>query len=128
MSKASDKVWHEGFIDKLQCKGISGNLLNLVRNYLKDRKQHVVLNGRSSEWATVSAGVPQGSVLGPLFFLIYINDPTENVACGVKLFADDTSPFSVVRNGDETVLALNSDLEKRRIWACNAMENEILCK
>ena len=117
LSKAFDRVWHEGLIYKLECKGISGNLLTLVRNYLKDRKQRVVLNGRSSEWATVSAGVPQGSVLGPLFFLIYINDLTENVACGVKLFADDTSLFSVVRNENETAQALNSDLEKLRIWA-----------
>ena len=69
--KAFDRVWHEGLIYKLECKGISGNPLTLVRNYLKERKQRVVLNGRSSEWATVSAGVPQGSVLGPLFFLIY---------------------------------------------------------
>ena len=117
MSKAFDRVWHEGLIYKLECKGISGNLLTLVRNYLKDRKQRVVLNGRSSEWATVSAGVPQGSVLGSLFFLIYINDLTENVARGVKLFADDTSLFSVVRNENETAQALNSDLEKLRIWA-----------
>ena len=117
LSKAFDRVWHEGLIYKLECKGISGNLLTLVRNYLKDRKQRVVLNGRSSEWATVSAGVPQGSVLGPLFFLIYIHGLTENVACGVKLFADDTSLFSVVRNENETAQALNSDLEKLRIWA-----------
>ena len=117
LSKAFDRVWHEGLIYKLECKGISGNLLTLVRNYLKDRKQRVVLNGRSSEWAPVSAGVPQGSVLGPLFILIYFNDLTENVACGVKLFADDTSLFSVVRNENETALALNSNLEKLRIWA-----------
>ena len=88
-----------------------------MRNYLKDRKQRVVLNGRSSEWAAVSAGVSQGSVLGPVFFLIYINDLTENVACGAKLFADDTSLFSVVRNENETAQALNSDLEKLPIWA-----------
>ena len=88
-----------------------------MRNYLKDRKKRVVLNGRSSEWATVSPGVPQGSVLGPLFFLIYINDLTENVASGVKLFADDTSLFSVVQNENETALALNNDLENLRLWA-----------
>ena len=81
------------------------------------RKERMILNGSSSEWAAVSAGVPQGSVLCPLFFFIHINDLTENVACGVKLFADDTSLFSVVRNENETALALNSDLEKLRIWA-----------
>ena len=117
LSKAFDRVWHGGLIYKLECKGISGNLLTLVRNYLKDHMQRVVLNGRSSEWATVSAGVPQGLVLGPVFFLIYINDLTENVACGVRLFADDTSLFSVVQSENETAQALNSDLEKLRIWA-----------
>ena len=94
----------------------SSNPCEEQRN-LKKRKQRVVLNGRSSEWATLSAGVPEGSVLGPLFFLIYINDLTKNAACGVKLFADDTSLFSVVRNENETALALNSDFEKLRIWA-----------
>ena len=88
-----------------------------MKNYLKDRKQRVVLNGRSSEWASVSAGVPQGSALGPLFFLIYINDLTENIATGMKLFADDTSLFSVVETENETAQALNSDLEKNRTWA-----------
>ena len=117
LSKAFDRVWHEGLIYKLECKGISGKLLTLVKNYLKDRKQRVVLNGRSSEWASVSAGVPQGSVLGPLFFLIYINDLTENIASGIKLFADDTSLFSVVETENETAQALNSDLEKIRTWA-----------
>ena len=117
LSKAFDRVWHEGLIYKLECKGISVNLLTLVKSYLKDRKQRVVLNGRSLEWASVSAGVPQGSVLGPLFFLIYINDLTENIASGIKLFADDTSLFSVVETENETAQALNSDLEKIRTWA-----------
>ena len=80
--------------------------------------------------ASVSAGVPQGSVLGPLFFLIYINDLTENIASGIKLFADDTSLFSVVETENETAQALNSNLEKIRIWAwqwkmkCNADKTE----
>ena len=68
----------------------------LIRNFLSDRKQRVLLNGKSSQWASISAGVPQGSVLGPLFFLVYINDLVENVDSDVKMFADDTSLFSVV--------------------------------
>ena len=72
LSKAFDRVWHEGLLYKLECNGISGDLLNLIRNFLTKRKQRVVLNGRSSGWAVKSPGVPQGSVLGPLFFLIYI--------------------------------------------------------
>ena len=66
ISKAFDKVWHDGLIFKLKQNGISGNLLNLFQNYLKDRKQRVVLNGSSSDYSVIESGVPQGSVLGPL--------------------------------------------------------------
>ena len=117
LSKAFDRVWHDGLIYKLQCSGISGNLLSLTRNFLNNRLQRVVLNGKSSEWASVSAGVPQGSVLGPLFFLVYINDIVDNLHCDVKIFADDTSLFSVVTDIDETADKLNTDLERVQIWA-----------
>ena len=73
LSKAFDSVWHDGLIYKLKVNGISGNILQLLQNFLKDRKQSVVLNGKtSSKWKSISAGVPQGSVRGLLFFLIYI--------------------------------------------------------
>ena len=67
-----DKVWHDGIIFKLKQNGISGNLLNLLSNFLRNRKQRVVLNGKTSSWADVNAGVPQGSILGPLLFFKYI--------------------------------------------------------
>ena len=111
LSKAFDSVWHEGLLYELKCSGVSGELFILIRNSLNDRQQRVVLNGKCSRWATVSAGVPQGCVLGPLFFLVYINDIVVIVRCDIKLFADDTSIFSVVRN-DRSSEELNRDLER----------------
>ena len=72
ISKAFDKVWHEGLCFKLRQNGIVGNLLNLITNFLNNRQQRVVLNGQESQWESIYSRVPQGSVLGPLLFLIYI--------------------------------------------------------
>ena len=96
ISKAFDKLWHDGIIYKLTQNGISENLLNLLEDFLKERKQRVVLNGQVSTWKNINAGVPQGSILGPLLFFIFINDLTEGLTTNVQLFADDTSLLSVV--------------------------------
>ena len=77
ISKAFNKVWHEGLIFKLKQNGISGNLLNLLCDFLRNRKQRVLLNGQVSDWSDVRAGFhswSHGSILGPLLFPIYIND------------------------------------------------------
>ena len=88
ISKVFDKVWHEGLIYKLRQYGFSGDLLSLLIDFLTNRKQRVVLNGQNSSWADIKAGFHQGSILGPLFFLLYINDLTENLDSNPKLFAD----------------------------------------
>ena len=98
ISKAFEKVWQDGIIFKLTQNGISGNLLKILRNFLSERRQHVVLNGQVSTRGKVIAGVPQGSILGPLLFLIYINDLSEGFSTNAKLCADDTSLFSVIHD------------------------------
>ena len=98
ISKAFDRVCHDGLLYKLRRCAISGNQFNLLHSFLSNRKQRTVLNGTSSSWGNVSAGVPQGSILGPLIFLIYINDLTDDLNCIVKLFADDTSLFTIVED------------------------------
>ena len=83
----------------------------MIRSYLSNRFQRVVLNGKMSKWTSVTTGVAQGSVLGPLFFFIYINDLVENLSPAAKLFDDDTSLFSVVYDESVTAEKLNKDLE-----------------
>ena len=117
MSKAFDKVWHQGLIFKLKSVGVSDSLLNLTKSFLSNRFQRVLLNGQTSKWLPVKAGVPQGSILGPLFFLIYINDLSDELVSTVKLFADDTSLFSVVCDSNISAYELNNDMQKISEWA-----------
>ena len=89
MSKAFDKVWHEGLIYKLRSYGVQSKLIYLLKDYLSNRKQRVIISGTSSSWKPIKSGVPLGSVLGPLLFLVFINDLPEHFICNPKLFADD---------------------------------------
>ena len=79
ISKAFNKVWEEGIIFKLKQNGISGKLLSVLFDFLKDRKQRVTLNGQVSSWTGLNADVPQGSILGPLLFLVYINNLADDL-------------------------------------------------
>ena len=117
ISKAFDRVWHRGLLHKLENIGCTGQLLEWFRNYLSDRKQRVVIRGQSSNWADVEAGVPQGSVLGPLLFLIFINDIVHSINSFIRLFADDTSLYIIVDNPNEAAITLNTDLDKIYKWA-----------
>ena len=78
--------------------GISGNLLKFLRDFLSERRQRVILNGQASTWTNVTAEVPQDSILGPLLFLIYINDLSEELSTNAKLFADHASLFFVIND------------------------------
>lgn len=119
ISKAFDRVWHKGLIAKLRSIGISGNLLHWFKNYLSCRKQRVVLHDKMSPWEVIRAGVTQGSILGPLLFIIYINDIVTDIQCQIKLFADDTSLYIVVDDRSQASNKLNSDLSKINTWANN---------
>ena len=113
ISKAFDNVWHKGLIYKLQENGIFGELLNIIVDFLSNRKQRVVLNGQSSNWVDVKAGVPQGSIMGPLL----INDLPERLIANAKSLADDTSLFLVVRDIAGGTEELNDDLRNISKWA-----------
>ena len=118
ISKAFDRVWHTGLLSKLSRVGITGELLKWFQNYLSNRQQRVVINGQASEWGDIMAGVPQGSVLGPLLFLVYINDLTFQVQSSeVRLFADDTVLYIIIDNPVDSADALNEDLQRLSSWA-----------
>ena len=117
LSKAFDRVWHRGLLLKLEAIGIRGKFLKFVHNYLTDRYQAVVVKGEKSGLKAVPGGVPQGSVLGPLLFLVYINDIVQNIVSSIKLFADDTSISHGNINANIRQEVLNSDLLKIEEWA-----------
>jgi hypothetical protein len=117
-AKAFDKVPRERLLEKLRAHGVRGKALNWIRNWLSGRKQRVVLNGKFSSWAEVLSGVPQGSVLGPILFLIFIND-LDNAALLVDIlrkFADDTKLGHTV-NSPEGRLHLQQALDSLCEWA-----------
>ena len=117
ISKAFDKVSQDSLLFKLKQNRISGKLWKVITDFLYQRKQRVVLNGQDSSWANIEVGVPQGSILGPLFFLIYINNLFDGLTSNPKCFPDDTSLFSVIHNINSAANDLNSDLMKISNWA-----------
>ena len=102
---------------KLKSFSISRNVLNLIKHYLTNRSQSVLLNSQCSSWQPILAGVSQESILRPLFFLIYINELSDGLKSNVKLFVDDTSLFSVVKNKEKSASDLTNDLDVISKWA-----------
>jgi len=132
LSKAFDRVWHKGLLFKLRQVGITGPLLFWLNSYLTDRHQKVVIDGQSSDWIKIEAGVPQGSILGPLLFVIFINDIINELQTNIRLFADDTSLFHSIIDSLVTQRLLNQDLQKISEWAAqwlmifNVLKNEVM--
>jgi hypothetical protein len=112
ISKAFDRVWHNGLLFKLEQYGITGCIPKWFRSYLNGRSQRVCLNGSFSQWKRIKAGVPQGSILVPLLFSIFINDIVRDIDASIKLFADDTSLYVTVESPNFAAKILNNDLQK----------------
>ena len=117
MSKAFDKVDHKILINKLVSFGITGRLLNWFESYLQSRPVTIIFNGAKSRKFIQTSGVPQGSILGPLLFVIYVNDIVNQIDCGKMLYADDLKMNSVIRSSDDAK-RLQDDINKIKEW-CN---------
>ena len=129
-------ICHDGLLHKLENIGITWKLPLWFGSYLANRRQRVTIGNETSHIGTISSGVPQGSVLGPLLFIIFINDIVENIRCNIRLFADDTTLFIDFRDEATGTNMINSDLlaiqgwvdkwlvsfcpkKNNRIYACN---------
>ena len=113
ISKAFDRVWHAGLLHKLKSYGISGQIFGLIFSFLSNRQLQVVLDGKSSQEYPVNAGLPQGSILGPTLFLLYINDLPDDVICNIAIYTDDTTLYSKCDQASDLwqQLELASELE-----------------
>ena len=130
MSKAFDRINHKRLIRKLSNSGIGGNLLNWFESYLTDRRQRVTVLGVTSSTLPVTSGVPQGSILGPALFLLYVNDlPEADLSSRVAMFADDTKLFSAITS-QEDVASLQADLVNLEHWSSQSglSFNQSKCK
>jgi hypothetical protein len=115
-AKAFDTVPHRRLLFKLRKAGIRGKVLNWIESFLDKRRQKVVLRNGSSSWGDVSSGVPQGSILGPILFLLYVNDLPEAVSTTAKMFADDTKVYESVTSREDCN-RLQSDLNSLSAWS-----------
>jgi ribonuclease P/MRP protein subunit RPP40 len=118
VSKAFDKVYHKGLLHKLESFGISGRLFEWFYSYLHGRKRRVVINGKESAWRNINAGVPQGSILGPLLYLIFANDLVDDLKCEPFLYADDTSLLQAIHL-QTNLNDINRDLELIANWSAH---------
>ena len=116
--KAFDTVPHQRLpvLRKLKAYGIAGKLLNWTEDFLSGRRQRVVVNGKLSTWADILSGIPQGSVLGPILFVIFINDLPDAVISTTKIFADDTKLFRAVKSQEDHEI-LQQDLDNLVDWS-----------
>ena len=115
--KLFDRIWHEGLVYKVSPSGVSGKQIMLLKSFLSSRIQRTTLNGRTSRWGSIKADFPQSSVLGPILFLVYINDVTDGLRCNSKLSAVDITIFTTVYDTYKAADDLNHDLSLINLWA-----------
>ena len=113
---AFDTVPHTRLLHKLKCYGITGNVYKWVESFLSERKQQVVVAAGKSEWVSVTSGIPQGSVLGPILFVMYINNLPENLKSKTYMFADDTKIYKAIETPDD-IKEVEEDLEHLAEWS-----------
>ena len=138
ISKAFDRVWHAGLLQKIKAYGVSGEVFEIIASFLGDRKLRVAVDGKLSQEFAVNAGVPQGSILGPTLFLLYINDLPDHVISNIAIYADDTTIYSSCdKVSDEFErLCMSGDLEgdlrdvvdwgKRWLVSFNAKKTQLI--
>ena len=130
ISKAFDRFWHAGLLHKLKSYGISGQIFGLISSFNSNKRLRVVLDGKSSQEYPVNAGVPQGSILGPTLFLLYINDLPDDVICNIAIYADDTTLYSKCDQAPDVwqQLELASELESDlRDTVTGRLGQEVAC-
>ena len=115
-SKAFDKVQHSLLIHKLEAYNLDKNVIRWIRSFLTNRTQMVIMENFHSEPIAVTSGVPQGSVLGPILFLLYINDLPDKINCQVRLYADDVVLYTNVISSNESNSTLQTDLDRLTQW------------
>ena len=122
ISKTCDKIWHTSLLHKLKTYGISGQIFGLIFSFFSNRRLRVVLDGKSSQEYPVNAGVPQGSILGPALFLLYVNDLSDDVICNIAIYADETALYCKCDQASdmwqqlELTCELESDLQHTVEW------------
>ena len=124
-----DTVPHQRYLRKLKAYGVIGKLLEWIRDFLSGRRQRVMVNGKLSSWTDILSGIPQGSVLGPILFVIFINDLPDVVSSTAIMFADDTKLFREIRTMEDNDI-LQQDLDNLVEWS-NKWQlgfNETKCK
>ena len=111
ISKAFDRVWHAGLLHKLKSNAISSQIFGIISSFVNNRRLRVVLDGKSPQEYPVNAGGPQGSILGPTLFLLYINDLPDDVICDIAIYTDDTTLILLLR-----LLCISINLTYAHIW------------